>query len=152
LYPDFEQPWSEHHADWRGMKKQSNPVRPDMTTRPKYLNLLQIRMPLPAVVSIMHRISGAALFFALPIFLWYWQASLDSIEKFEAVKALAALPLVKICILALVWGYLHHLCAGIRHLLSDVDVGTELATARFMSKLVLAVSIVLTVAIGACLW
>ena len=43
-----------------------------MPIRPKYLNLLQIRMPLPAIVSIMHRVSGAALFLALPLMLWWW--------------------------------------------------------------------------------
>jgi succinate dehydrogenase / fumarate reductase cytochrome b subunit len=123
-----------------------------MTTRPKYLNLLQIRLPLPAVVSIMHRASGAVLFFALPVLIGLWQCSLSSAEAFGALKAFAALPLVKLCIIALVWGYLHHFCAGIRHLLSDIDIGTELASARLASYLVLAVSIALTVLIGACIW
>src|SRR3982074_2015391 len=97
-----------------------------MSTRPKYLNLLQIRMPLPALVSIMHRVSGAALFLVLPILLAAWQGSLSSPDAFAAAKAYAGMPLVKIGILALVWAYLHHLCAGIRHLVMDVDLATEL--------------------------
>ena len=123
-----------------------------MSTRPKYLNLLQIRMPLPALVSIMHRVSGAALFLALPVLLCWWQASLVSADTFASLKTAASHWCVKLFALALLWGYLHHLCAGIRHLAMDVDVGTELAAARLSSILVLVVSIALTVAIGACLW
>ena len=123
-----------------------------MATRPKYLNLLQIRLPLPAVVSIMHRASGAALFLALPVLLAWWQCSLTSPDTFAASQAFAALPLVKIGILAVVWGYLHHLCAGVRHLASDLDFGTEIKSARIASWLVLAVSIGLTAVIGVRIW
>jgi succinate dehydrogenase / fumarate reductase cytochrome b subunit len=123
-----------------------------MATRPKYLNLLQIRLPLPAVVSIMHRVSGAALFLALPVLLAWWHCSLTSPDTFAASQAFAALPLVKIGILAVVWGYLHHLCAGVRHLASDIDLGTEIPSARFASWLVLAVSIGLTILIGVRIW
>ena len=123
-----------------------------MATRPKYLNLLQIRMPVPAVVSIMHRVSGAALFLVLPLLLAWWQCSLSSAENFAASHAFVTRPLVKIGILLLAWGYLHHLCAGVRHLASDIDLGTELQSARFSSWLVLAVSIGLTLVIGACIW
>jgi succinate dehydrogenase / fumarate reductase cytochrome b subunit len=123
-----------------------------MTKRPKYLNLLQIRLPLPAVVSIMHRASGAVLFFALPVLIGLWQCSVSSVEAFTALRVFAASPLVKLCIIALAWGYLHHFCAGIRHLMSDIDIGTELASARLASYLVLAVSIALTVLIGVCIW
>jgi succinate dehydrogenase / fumarate reductase cytochrome b subunit len=123
-----------------------------MTTRPKYLNLLQIRLPLPALISIMHRVSGAALFLSLPLLLCWWQSSLTSADTFDAFKAVAANWCVKVVMLALLWGYLHHLCAGIRHLVMDIDIGTELATARLTSKLVLVISIALTIVVGACLW
>jgi succinate dehydrogenase / fumarate reductase cytochrome b subunit len=123
-----------------------------MATRPKYLNLLQIRMPVPAVVSIMHRVSGAALFLVLPALLAWWQCSLASPDTFAASKGFAAMPLVKIGILLLVWGYLHHLCAGVRHLASDIDLGTELKSARLSSWLVLAVSIALTLLIAVRIW
>ncbi len=136
----------------RGVKKNSNPLRLHMATRPKYLNLLQIRMPVPAVVSIMHRVSGAALFLVLPLLLAWWQCSLSSPDTFAASKSFAAMPLVKIGILLLVWGYLHHLCAGVRHLASDIDLGTELKSARFSSWLVLAVSIGLTLLIAVRIW
>lgn len=123
-----------------------------MAKRPKYLNLLQIRMPVPAVVSFMHRVSGAALFVALPALLAWWQCSLTSTDTFAASREFITLPLVKIGILAFVWAYLHHLCAGVRHLGTDIDLGTDLASARFTSWLVLAVSIALTVLIAVRIW
>lgn len=123
-----------------------------MTTRPKYLNLLQIRLPLPALISIMHRVSGAALFLALPLLLCWWQSSLASADTFDGFKAAASSWYAKVFMLALLWGYLHHLCAGIRHLVMDIDLGTELATARLTSALVLVISIALTIVVGARLW
>jgi succinate dehydrogenase / fumarate reductase cytochrome b subunit len=123
-----------------------------MPTRPKYLNLMQIRMPLPAVVSIMHRISGAALFLALPLLLYWLQQSLTSEEVFNALKATFRNGFVKLVLIGLLWGYFHHLLAGIRHLLLDLDIGTELAGARMSSALVIGVSVALTIMAGAMLW
>ena len=123
-----------------------------MRNRPKYLNLMQIRMPVTAVVSIMHRASGAALFLALPLLLWWWQLTLTSLDTYDAFRALVSHGLVKFILLGLLWGYLHHVCAGIRHLLMDLDLATELASARMTSMLVFAVSIGLTVVTGVLLW
>ena len=123
-----------------------------MRNRPKYLNLMQIRMPVTAVVSIMHRASGAALFLALPLLLWWWQLSLTSLDTYDAFRALVAHVLVKLILFGLLWGYLHHVCAGIRHLVMDLDMATDLPAARMTSMLVFAVSIGLTVASGVLLW
>jgi succinate dehydrogenase / fumarate reductase, cytochrome b subunit len=123
-----------------------------MLNRPKYLNLLEIRFPVTALVSIMHRASGAALFLALPLLLWWWQISLTSADTFSAFKTLASHWFVKLVMIGLMWGYLHHLCAGIRHLVMDLDRATELASARATSVAVLAVSITLTAVAGALLW
>jgi len=123
-----------------------------MPARPKYLNLMQIRLPLPAFVSILHRMSGAALFLALPLMLWWLQRSLTSFNTFAALKAALAHWPLKLVMLALLWAYLHHLCAGIRHLALDLDAGTELATARLTARLVLGVSLALTAVVGAALW
>ena len=68
------------------------------------------------------------------------------------LRTMAAHASVKIVMLGLLWGYLHHLCAGIRHLAMDLDFATELPSARLTSKLVFAVSIAVTVVIGALLW
>lgn len=123
-----------------------------MPNRPRYLNLLQIRFPVPALVSIMHRASGAVLFLALPLLLWWWQISVTSMDTFSAFKAMVSHWFVKFIMLGLLWGYLHHLCAGIRHLVLDLDVATELASARLTSVLVLVVSITLTILTGVLLW
>lgn len=123
-----------------------------MAKRPKYLNLFQIRLPLPGIVSIMHRVSGAALFFALPLALWGLQLSLTSGRTFAEFQTLFAHPLAKLVMIALLWGYFHHLCAGIRHVVMDLHYGLEIKTVRMSSLLVVIVSITLTAVIGARLW
>ena len=120
--------------------------------RPKYLNLLQIRLPLPAMISIMHRVSGVALFLVIPLLLYVLQMSLESPHGFAAVKSVLFTPLAKLVLLALLWGFLHHFCAGIRHLALDLDVGTDLGPARASSWAVLAFSIGLTLICGVLLW
>ena len=123
-----------------------------MPSRPKYLNLLQIRLPLPAMISIMHRVSGAVLFLALPLLLWSLQQSLTSGHTFANFQEMFSYWPVKLVMIGLLWGYLHHLCAGIRHVVMDLHYGLELKTVRLTSKLVLVVSIALTAIIGALLW
>jgi succinate dehydrogenase / fumarate reductase cytochrome b subunit len=123
-----------------------------MPSRPKYLNLAQIRLPLPGLVSILHRISGALLFIALPLLLCWWQRSLTSLETFTRLHEVLSYGIVKLVILALAWGYLHHLCAGLRYLALDLDIGVDLAPARASSKAVLAVSLALTALVGILLW
>lgn len=121
--------------------------------RPKNLDLKTIRLPLPGVLSIIHRLSGAGLFIMLPVLLWLLQASLESPESFALFLSVAAHPLAKIIALGLIWFYLHHFCAGIRYLLLDLHVGVDLEAARRSSKIVFAVSIVLTLLIAArLLW
>lgn len=120
--------------------------------RPKYLDLLKIRLPLPGWVSILHRISGVALFLFIPFLLWLLQLSLVSPESFAGFKSSLANPLVKLILFGLLWAFLHHFLAGIRYLTLDVDWGTELSQARATSVAVLVVSIVLTLLIGTRLW
>lgn len=120
--------------------------------RPKHLNLMQIRLPVPGIVSIMHRVSGAVLFLMLPLLLWLLQSSLQSPESFATFRAVVAHPLVKLILLGLFWGYAHHLLAGIRHLFLDLHIGAELETARASSMVVLAGAIILTLAVGVRIW
>lgn len=120
--------------------------------RPKHLNLMQIRLPVPGIISIMHRTSGAVLFLLIPLLLWLFQTSLESVASFAEFRNVVAHPLMKLVLLGLLWGYLHHLLAGLRHLFLDLDLGTELATARLTSMIVLATGIVLTLVVGGALW
>ena len=122
------------------------------SSRPKYLNLIQIRLPVPGLVSILHRVSGAALFLMLPVLLVAFEMSLESPQTFARFTAAFSHWAVKLVLIGLAWAYLHHLCAGIRHLALDLDYGTELARARASSWTVLAVSAVLTLAAAVLIW
>jgi len=120
--------------------------------RPKHLNLIAIRLPVPGIVSIMHRVSGAVLFLMLPLLLWLFQSSLQSPESFAEFHGVVSQPVMKLVLLGLLWGYLHHLLAGIRHLFLDLHVGADLETARASSLVVLISAIVLTLVVGVRLW
>lgn len=122
------------------------------TRRPKHLNLMQIRMPLPAFVSILHRASGAILFLMLWLLLGLLGSSLESPQSFAVFKSWVGNPLVKVVLLGLLWAYLHHFCAGIRHLAMDLHIGLELEAARATSYAVLGVSLALTAVTGVMLW
>jgi succinate dehydrogenase / fumarate reductase cytochrome b subunit len=123
--------------------------------RPKYLNLtaliFEIRLPVPGWVSILHRISGALLFFPFAAWLLYLlDMSLQSEQGFQYVKAeYLALPIVKAGLLLFIWAYCHHFCAGIRYLLLDLDLGVDLKTARLTSWIVIVAGLILTAIFGA---
>lgn len=120
--------------------------------RPKHLNLFQIHQPVPAIVSILHRVSGAGLFLFLWLFLAGLDRSLDSAQSFADIKAMLAHPLMKLLVLGLVWACLHHTFAGIRHLGLDLRLGMQLPQARAASYAVLVLSLGLTAVIGVRLW
>jgi succinate dehydrogenase / fumarate reductase, cytochrome b subunit len=121
--------------------------------RPKNLDLKSIRLPLPGILSIIHRISGAGIFLLLPVLLWLLQSSLTSPETFAVFKGVFGNPLVKIVLFGLIYLYMHHFCSGIRYILLDLHKGIDLESARLSSKIVFVVSIVLTLIIGAkILW
>ena len=127
--------------------------RPVVKPRPVYLDLVRIRLPLPGIVSILHRISGAMLFlFGIPLLLWALAASLGSAASFAEMKAAWSHPLAKPVLLGFAWAYLHHFCAGVRYLLLDLHQGIDLPAARRSSVIVLAVSLGLTLIVGVRLW
>ncbi|SFK46303.1 succinate dehydrogenase subunit C [Nitrosomonas aestuarii] len=124
-----------------------------LNKRPKHLNLLKITQPLPAIVSIMHRISGVLLFFpGIPVTLFCLQMMLGSPESFEALQATLQSPGMKVMLVIFAWFCLHHLCAGIRYLALDMHYGIALEQARTTSKWVLVISILLTLLMGVILW
>ena len=120
--------------------------------RPKHLALNQIRLPLPGIVSILHRISGVGIFLMLPFLLYLLDRSLGSPETFETFAAVVDNWFIKLVLFGLLWAFLHHFCAGIRFLMLDMHKGVDLESARKSSKIVLAVSLTLTVIIGVVLW
>src|SRR5262245_9184133 len=126
--------------------------------RPKYLNLpaliFEIRLPVPGWVSILHRISGALLFFPFAAAaLYLLDLSLRSEAGFQHVKTeYLGLTVVKLAMLVFVWAYCHHFCAGIRYLFLDLDKGVDLKTARLTSWIVIAAGLALTAVLGVKLW
>ncbi|MBR4877333.1 MAG: succinate dehydrogenase, cytochrome b556 subunit [Rhodocyclaceae bacterium] len=117
--------------------------------RPKYLDLreLSLSQPIPAVVSIMHRISGAALFLFLPFLLCMLE------RKVFMGTTLASLGVfARLLLLALLFAYVYHFCAGIRFLLLDKHIGVEREASRLSAKIVLGASVVLTLLIGVKVW
>lgn len=114
--------------------------------RPKFRNLnlpllLTYRLPFPGLVSIMHRISGAVLFLMLPLLLWLFDLSLASELSFERLRSIASNWWFKLLLVFLVWGFFHHLVAGIRYLLLDLHIGIDLKSARASAIAVYAVSL-----------
>lgn len=105
-----------------------NNNKPD--TRPVYLNLLKIKQPVTALVSIAHRISGVLLLLSIPLFIWMLERSLHSPASYAQLMALCDQTLMKLILLAVSWAAAHHFFAGIRFLLLDVEWGIELETAR----------------------
>jgi succinate dehydrogenase / fumarate reductase cytochrome b subunit len=99
-----------------------------MKKQQKNLNLMTINFPMPAIVSILHRMSGVIIFLLLP-------AILISMISLWPIKLLGML---------LVWGLCHHFIAGCRHLLLDMQIGNDLIVARFTSKTVLTISFLIT--------
>jgi succinate dehydrogenase / fumarate reductase, cytochrome b subunit len=108
--------------------------------RPVYLDLLRIHLPLPGWVSILHRVSGALLFAALPIGVWILSLSLANEHGFQRIAEWVAHPLVRLVLLGLVWAFVHHLLAGVRHLALDAHWGTDLKHARRSSIAVMLAS------------
>ena len=127
--------------------------RPAVKARPVYLNLFAIRQPLPAIVSILHRISGALLFLiGIPLLLWVVQRSLGSPDAWAQMRATLAAPVAKLVLIVLAWAYFHHFIAGIRHLMMDLHWGMDLKSARQSSAVTLVLAVLLTLAVAEKLW
>ena len=106
------------------------------------------RLPPAGWVSILHRVSGAGLFLLLPFLLYLFKLSVTSEMTFDYFKGVLSNPFIKLLLLGLIWAYLQHFCAGVRHLFMDVHVGIEKDSSRNSALTVLIVSLVLTALCG----
>ena len=116
---------------------------------------MQYRLPPSGWVSILHRVSGMLMFILLPLVIWLFDASVTSeISYGQFTSAFTAgigwIPgwLVKLAVLALIWSFLHHLFAGLRHLWMDATHAVGLEFGRQSALFVLAASLVLTLVLG----
>ena len=98
--------------------------------RPVFLDLTRIRMPVAALMSILHRASGVLLFLAIPLVIYFFDLSLRSAQDFSIVTSMLNSVPGKLGVLVVVWALLHHLFAGIRYLLLDVHIGLTRDGAR----------------------
>ena len=98
--------------------------------RPIFLNLLQIQMPVGAITSILHRLTGVVLAAGVPLGMFLLWRSLDSEEGFAQVMGLLHYRAFQAVVVVLVWALAHHVLAGVRHMLTDVNIGSTLRKAR----------------------
>jgi succinate dehydrogenase / fumarate reductase, cytochrome b subunit len=122
-------------------------------SRPQFRNIhvtqiLAYRLPPAALVSILHRVSGALLFLGIPFALYLFQLSVTSEISFESYQAIVSHWFAKLVLLALVWALVHHALAGLRHLLTDAHFWLDLAPARASAVAVLVASLLLTLVLG----
>jgi succinate dehydrogenase / fumarate reductase cytochrome b subunit len=144
------------------MRETTNPLPGTIHSRPGTMRLVdafQYRLPVAGIVSILHRVSGAVMFVLLPFVIWLFDVSVSSEASYDRFSAaflsgIGAVPawFVKLVVLALVWSYLHHAIAGIRHLWMDMTHSVELGQGRSSAIATLAISLVLTIALGAKLF
>ena len=100
------------------------------SSRPVFLDLTQIQMPVGALTSIMHRVSGILLSASVPVGVYLLGRSLENEQGFAEVTSLLRHWVAKVAVTLVVWALAHHVLAGVRHLLSDFDVGSPLRRAR----------------------
>jgi succinate dehydrogenase / fumarate reductase cytochrome b subunit len=133
--------------------------------RPEFRNIHALsdlptyRLPAAGIVSILHRISGAVMFLLLPFIVWLFDTSVSSEISFAKFKAafnvgLGFVPgwFIKLVVLALIWAYLHHLIAGLRHLYMDVCHAVSKEFGKSSAVFTLALSLGLTALLGAKLF
>jgi succinate dehydrogenase / fumarate reductase, cytochrome b subunit len=128
-------------------------ILPKARKRPQFRNIhvsqiVSYSLPPAGMVSILHRISGAALFLFLPLLLWLFDLSLISELTFARLAEIASQWWMKLILLGLVWAFLHHLVAGIRYLVLDLHIGLDKGPSRSSALAVFAVSIPLTLLAG----
>ena len=98
--------------------------------RPVFFNLMQIQMPVGALTSITHRVTGIFLAISVPFGIYLLDLSLQDPQSYAQVISLFDKLTFRAATILLVWVLTHHLLAGIRHLLSDIDIGSQLPAAR----------------------
>jgi succinate dehydrogenase / fumarate reductase cytochrome b subunit len=133
--------------------------RPEFRNINAFKDLPSYRWPLASLVSGMHRISGAVMFLLMPFIIWMFDNSVSSEISFAKFKfafnvGMLGLPgfLWKLLALALIWAYLQHFIAGIRHLYMDVNHAVSKEFGRSSALATLVLSLGLTVVLGAKLF
>jgi succinate dehydrogenase / fumarate reductase cytochrome b subunit len=120
--------------------------------RPVNLNLFTIRFPIPAIASILHRISGVILFLFIPFVLWGLHLSLASQQDFDDVHQFLTSLWVKLVIWGVLSALIYHLIAGIRHLLMDMGIGETIKSGKLGAQITIGISVIFIILAGIWLW
>ena len=123
-----------------------------MNTRPININPLSIKLPLPALISITHRLSGVFLFLLIPAVLYLLDQSLHSSAAFGEIRQLLSSLPVQITLWLFTAALLFHLIAGFRHLLMDMHFGDSLKGGRVGALVVAGLALIAIVGAGYCIW
>ena len=125
-----------------------------LNKRPKNLNLFTLapKMSITAKVSIIHRITGFLLFLSIPLVLYILQQSLISSSFYDILHEFFSLFIVKCIYLVLIFGFIYHMCAGIRFLFLDIHKGLDLCTSKNTARIVIITSLILTFILGYIIW
>ncbi len=119
--------------------------------RPVFLNLLRIHLPVAGVMSIAHRVSGVALFLALPCASWLLATSLSGPSGWRSIQRLFESWPGRVLLIIALWALLHHLFAGVRYLLLDLDIGIQRPRYRYSAWAVLVCAPLAALALGLAL-
>ncbi|WP_406803053.1 succinate dehydrogenase, cytochrome b556 subunit [Alkalimarinus alittae] len=122
------------------------------SNRPVNLDLSKFSFPLPAITSIIHRVTGLALFVGVAFVLWAFEMSLSGEEGFNVIKDIMQGFLAKLILWGILSALLYHLVAGVKHLLMDAGIGETLEGGKLGAKITLVVSIVLILLAGVWIW
>ena len=122
------------------------------TTRPKFLNLFQIALPLAGIISILHRISGLLLIIIIPFFIYALGQSLHSAQGFSHTIQLLQSTSTKLILIPIIWSFSHHICAGLRFLLIDLHFGLDIKRIKQSAYVVLVCSLLLTLSLIWVIW
>ena len=120
--------------------------------RPVNLDISTIKLPLAAITSITHRVSGVILFFGIGILLWMFDMSMSSEDGFNNLQALLASPFATFILWGVLSALAYHMVAGIKHLLMDMGIGETKEGAPRGAMIVVIVSAILIIALGVWLW
>ena len=120
--------------------------------RPKFLNLMRIHLPVTGLNSFAHRISGALLFLAIPIFIYDFNLSIKDVASFNSLLAdFNSLP-YKLLFTVLAWAIGHHLLAGIRFLLHEIEIGASLKASIIISWAVNISGVIIFLLVAGRIW
>ena len=137
----------------------TRPKRPEFRNINAFTDLPSYRLPVAGIVSILHRVSGALMFVLMPFIIWMFDTSISSELSFARFTSAFGVGVgfvpgwfFKLVALALLWAFLHHLIAGMRHLWMDMRHAVSKEFGKSSAVFTLVLSIGLTVVLGAKLF